>query len=832
MGSPLVVWFGVVLLMLTLSEVSAREWFWNVQRTVLAPDGYPRSVIAVVDQSDVEEYQNPVVDQWSGHGSFNTIRKGGEGIPGTTLRVRQGERVVVHVTNKLAVSTISIHWHGLHQFKQAWADGTFGITECGIRPGETKTYDFTITQQPGTHWYHSHAAAQTMDGLAGLLIIDPEEGVEDPIQTRYSYTLDLPMVIQDWSHEQHKDLETRYLTRLHSYTQSINGTKQAFLADYPWPIYDVLINGRGQTDCKTLSWQDCENVRRWGWPGTDSYVGPGSPSWSGDESGGKYDYQNDPTIGQCFPRRPPLMGECNTQAEPSITQCVAGERIRLRLVNMGFSQGLRFWVEGHKFIVVARDGNMVEPNGLHSAIPITIGQRYDLILECNQDPNLNYKIFAMVGLSEFIPGSTNKNFESFSYGVLEYAKGNPLQAAPDPTITWTSETYRENYADWGLGPQDYIPAAIQNSFHPVASADYAVAPPAVERLFISTSGAGNWWNGNVTHATTSQPNQFAGANYEWWSVEDTREKHLATKVDAVEPFHAPSVPVLQSNLLGLDMYTQPSNSTPTIQPLLYVPEAPLTYEIVLVNFESQVHPWHTHGFTLQFLGQGWLTDDFKPNNSSEYGGGWFFRNNYLNSPSSPEQWEYDNTAWGFPDLSETVSSSRISIGDTFAAPPNSFTVMRITADNPGAWLFHCHMDFHAEAGQSFLWSVADSDGHYQPHLPPPPPSYKLCNVPQNTYGEVLEMQSIKEELELCKLGEGSSGNDGELNTTLVAVLVVCAVSVIGNIAAVAWYAMNKSRMNGATPRPWSNPLTDDDGLTGSFLPESRASENSFVLSPQ
>ena len=34
--------------------VDGRELFWNVHRTVLAPDGFPRSVIVVVDEADVE----------------------------------------------------------------------------------------------------------------------------------------------------------------------------------------------------------------------------------------------------------------------------------------------------------------------------------------------------------------------------------------------------------------------------------------------------------------------------------------------------------------------------------------------------------------------------------------------------------------------------------------------------------------------------------------------------------------------------------------------------------------------------------------------------------
>ena len=46
----------------------------------------------------------------------------------------------------------SIHWHGLHMKNNCWMDGVHGITECGIAPGESFTYRFTVDQDPGTHW--------------------------------------------------------------------------------------------------------------------------------------------------------------------------------------------------------------------------------------------------------------------------------------------------------------------------------------------------------------------------------------------------------------------------------------------------------------------------------------------------------------------------------------------------------------------------------------------------------------------------------------------------------------------------------------------------------
>jgi len=88
--------------------------------------------------------------------------------PGETLRFKEGEDVVLNVTNNLSVDS-SIHWHGLILPFQM--DGVPGITFDGIKPGETFTYKFPVVQS-GTYWYHSHSGFQEPDGAYGSIIID------------------------------------------------------------------------------------------------------------------------------------------------------------------------------------------------------------------------------------------------------------------------------------------------------------------------------------------------------------------------------------------------------------------------------------------------------------------------------------------------------------------------------------------------------------------------------------------------------------------------------------------------------------------------------------
>jgi iron transport multicopper oxidase len=88
--------------------------------------------------------------------------------------VTLGDSLIVNVKNNLNVPT-ALHAHGLYQNKTNFMDGAFGITECGILPGESFTYNFTIAQT-GTYWIHGHFMGQYVDGLrAPLILLDPKE---------------------------------------------------------------------------------------------------------------------------------------------------------------------------------------------------------------------------------------------------------------------------------------------------------------------------------------------------------------------------------------------------------------------------------------------------------------------------------------------------------------------------------------------------------------------------------------------------------------------------------------------------------------------------------
>lgn len=87
-------------------------------------------------------------------------------------------------------------------------------------------------------------------------------------------------------------------------------------------------------------------------------------------------------------------------------------------------------------------------------------------------------------------------------------------------------------------------------------------------------------------------------------------------------------------------------------------------EIVVNNDDTGKHPFHLHGHAFQ---AAWRSEEnagfYNASNTSSY------------------------------DLAE-IPMRR----DTFVLYPMGHIVLRFKADNPGVWLFHCHIEWHVDSG--------------------------------------------------------------------------------------------------------------------------------------
>ncbi|KAG7607941.1 Cupredoxin [Arabidopsis suecica] len=120
--------------------------------------------------------------------------------PGPTVYAREGDRVIINVTNHVQYN-MSIHWHGLKQYRNGWADGPAYITQCPIQTGQSYLYDFNVTGQRGTLWWHAHILWLRAT-VYGAIVILPAPGKPYPFPQPYQES---NIILGEWWN---KDVET------------------------------------------------------------------------------------------------------------------------------------------------------------------------------------------------------------------------------------------------------------------------------------------------------------------------------------------------------------------------------------------------------------------------------------------------------------------------------------------------------------------------------------------------------------------------------------------------------------------------------------------------
>ncbi|UYF93459.1 multicopper oxidase family protein [Rhodococcus aetherivorans] len=245
------------------------------------------------------------------------------------LRVRKGDRLDAAVRNDLDADT-TLHWHGIRIRNDM--DGAAPVTQAAIAPGTTFDYSFVVPD-PGTHWYHSHSGLQADRGLFGALI------VEDP-DDRTGADADAVLVLDDW-------------------VDGLGTTPDAVLA----ALNPAISGGHGGHGGGAAPGAhpagDTDVARR--------LVSAGH----GDSAplGGMTQHIAYPL--HLINGRPPN--------DPAPVVAVAGQRLRLRIVNAAAETPYRFAVAGHELTIVAADGFDVQPT-VADTIVVGMAQRYDVLV--------------------------------------------------------------------------------------------------------------------------------------------------------------------------------------------------------------------------------------------------------------------------------------------------------------------------------------------------------------------------------------------------------------------------------------------------------------------
>ncbi|PHR63990.1 MAG: copper resistance protein CopA [Idiomarina sp.] len=261
-------------------------------------------------------------------------------MPGPLIRLKEGQRAKLNVTNRLSEDT-SIHWHGIILPENM--DGVPGVSFEGIKPGRTFKYRYDV-EQNGTYWYHSHSGLQEQLGHLGPLVIEPKDG---DIGADREHTI----ILSDWTFED-PDEVFRNLKVAEGY---YNYQKRT--------IFETFEDVRQQGLEKT--WKQRE---MWGQMRM-------SPRDIADVTGSTYTY---------------LMNGRDSQMNWSAL-FKPGEKVRLRIINGSAMSYFDVRIPGLEMTVVAADGQPVKPVPVDE-FRIGVAETYDVIVQPKQ--NKPYTIFA------------------------------------------------------------------------------------------------------------------------------------------------------------------------------------------------------------------------------------------------------------------------------------------------------------------------------------------------------------------------------------------------------------------------------------------------------
>ncbi|KAL9074797.1 MAG: hypothetical protein Q9157_004263 [Trypethelium eluteriae] len=210
---------------------------------------------------------------------------------------------------------------------------------------------------------------------------------------------------------------------------------------------------------------------------------------------------------------------------------------------------------------------------------------------------------------------------------------------------------------------------------------------------------------------------------------------------------SPKVPTLYSALSTSELATNPtvygSNTNSFVLNHLDV------IEIVLNNDDPGKHPFHLHGHNFQAV---WRSDD--------------------------DAGFYDPTA------SNVTFPAKPMRRDTFVVHPNGNIVIRFRADNPGVWLYHCHIEWHVDSG--LMATMVEAPLVLQETLKIPDNHYQVCRdqnalTQGNAAGNTVDLLDLKgQNLPPAPLPDGFTARG-------IVALTFSVISALLGIAAIAWY---------------------------------------------
>ncbi|KAI0025244.1 multicopper oxidase [Xylariomycetidae sp. FL0641] len=213
-------------------------------------------------------------------------------------------------------------------------------------------------------------------------------------------------------------------------------------------------------------------------------------------------------------------------------------------------------------------------------------------------------------------------------------------------------------------------------------------------------------------------------------------------------YKAPNVPTLYTALSAGEQASDPAVYGSFTNPFVLAQGE--IVQIVVNNRDAGRHPFHLHGHQFQAI------------------------------------WRSADAAGPFQAVPESAFPPTPMRRDTLLLYPDGNMVVRFRADNPGIWLFHCHIEWHISAG--LVATMVEAPLELQKTITIPQDHLDVCaaqgiKTVGNAAGNTVDFLDLQ--------GENSPPGrlpDGFTPRGIVALVFSCVSGILG-IAVVAWYGL-------------------------------------------
>ncbi|CZT25385.1 related to iron transport multicopper oxidase fio1 precursor [Ramularia collo-cygni] len=312
------------------------------------------------------------------------------------------------------------------------------------------------------------------------------------------------------------------------------------------------------------------------------------------------------------------------------------ESHRLRFINVGALAEFQVQINEHELAVTEVDGTDVEPSTYHR-VNINPAQRYSVVVNTNSATSESFWMLARMITTCF--AEVPANLDANALAIVQYVDDpNELPSSTDWETALLQECKDMNTTE--LIPLDVVAAPVREDAFFYLRSNFEIGKYRLSRGKFNTS--------------TFRP--------------EVNSPSLHRAIDGLATLNMTFRPDTTSsqafvNDQAYDISRELVIQTTGIQ----------TIDILVSNFDDGSHPMHLHGYKYFVLAQG---HGYPPLTSVSGG---------INR---------ENLAPLYDQLDLTNPLRR----DTATVEAFGWMLIRIVADNPGAWTFHCHLAWHSEAG--------------------------------------------------------------------------------------------------------------------------------------